>query len=73
MTLADELEALAAKATRVSLWSDCGCDGFSIGHEDGCQRRVIGHRLELAKDDAQRVAELLPATVAALRAMENNE
>lgn len=39
----------------VDLWSDCGCDGFSIGHEVGCTRRPAGQRRQVKGDIASRV------------------
>lgn len=48
---------------QVDMWGDCRCDGFSIGHEPDCTRRIVGQELRV-KSDAKsraRAAEILAA------------
>lgn len=38
----------------VDMWGDCSCDGFSIGHEAGCQRRIVGKEARVKADAKSR-------------------
>lgn len=70
-SLADKIDALAEKATEIQLWGNCACDGFSVGHEPGCTRKVVGTATRLKERDARKMAALvmdnLPTLTRALR------
>lgn len=58
--LVAEGEALLSEAVLTPFYSNCNCDGFSIGHESGCNRKIEDRQLVLRPGDLTKVSLLLP-------------
>ena len=65
----DEIEARLREIPQVPIDGPCKCDGFSIGHERGCDRNQLGSKMQYDAALAEKIFDMAPALLDTIRSL----